>query len=391
MSSFIAATATALPSHYYSQDELIAAFREMWAGRHYNLDRLEQFHRNVLVGGRHLALTIPEYSDLKGFEETNAAWTRVALELGERVLRDLLDATELPPGDVRELIFTTITGLAVPSIDARLMNRIEFSPALKRVPLFGLGCLAGAAGVARLHDYLTGHPTEAGILLSVELCSLTLQRDDVSIPNIISSGLFGDGAAAVLMTGSEHPLALRSREARARGVTRGSSESDKVEPADAIAGVPLSRLPRVIDSRSIFFPDSERVMGWDIVDTGFKIVLSSDVAPFARERLRPGLEAFLGEYNLGVRDIETWVAHPGGPKVIESMVEGLDLAPGALDLSLESLARVGNLSSASVLFVLQETLKTKSPAPGSYGILLAMGPAFCAEVVLLQWPGGGEE
>lgn len=378
MPSFIAATATALPSHYYSQDELIAAFREMWAGRHYNLDRLEQFHRNVLVGGRHLALTIPEYAELKGFEESNAAWTRVALDLGERVVNDLLESTELAPRDIQQLVFTTITGLAVPSIEARLMNRIDFATSLKRVPLFGLGCLAGAAGIARLHDYLEGHPTEAGILLSVELCSLTLQRDDFSIPNIISSGLFGDGAAAVLMTGSEHPLALAAANSL-------SPAGEKSMPE--VAGIPVGRLPQVVDSRSIFFPDSERVMGWDIVDTGFKIVLSSDVAPFAREHLRPGLESFLSEHGLEIGDIGTWVAHPGGPKVIEGMAEGLELAPDALALSLDSLARVGNLSSASVLFVLRETLKTKEPAPGSYGILLAMGPAFCAEAVLLRWPG----
>ena len=249
------------------------------------------------------------------------------------------------------------------------MNWIDFAPSLKRVPLFGLGCLAGAAGIARLHDYLEGHPTEAGILLSVELCSLTLQREDLSIPNIISSGLFGDGAAAVLMTGRDHPLAQH-----------GAADNQH------IAGVPVSRLPRVLDSRSIFFPDSERVMGWDIVNTGFKIVLSSDVAPYARDHLRPGVETFLQEHGLTLADIKTWVAHPGGPKVIEGMAEGLGLPNDAFALSLESLAQVGNLSSSSVLFVLRETLRQKEPAPGSYGILLAMGPAFSAELVLLQWP-----
>jgi alkylresorcinol/alkylpyrone synthase len=364
MSTFIAATATGLPPNYYSQDDLIAAFRDLWAGRHYNLDRLEQFHRNVLVGGRHLALTLAEYEALDGFENANAAWTRVALDLGERVVRNLLETAGLAADSIHEFVFTSITGLAVPSIEARLMNRIPFSPALKRVPLFGLGCLAGAAGIARLHDYLEGHPGEAGILLSVELCSLTLQREDLSIPNIISSGLFGDGAAAVLMTGRDHPLARQG-------------QADTGQQA-------LAR-PTVIDSRSIFFPDSERVMGWDIVNTGFKIVLSADVAPYARDHLRPGLEQFLGEHNLTLKDVETWVAHPGGPKVIEGMAEGLDLPPDALALSLESLARVGNLSSASVLFVLEETIKRKKPSRGSYGILLAMGPAFCAEVVLLRW------
>ncbi len=357
----IVATATGLPANYYSQDDLIAAFRSIWAGRHYNLDRLEQFHRNVLVGGRHLALTIDEYQALKGFGDSNDAWTRVALQLAEETVSALLEKARLPARGVHQIVFTTVTGLAVPSIEARLMNRLDFDTATKRVPLFGLGCLAGAAGLARLYDYLHGHPDEAGILLSVELCSLTLQREDLSIPNIISSGLFGDGAAAVLMAGANHPLS--------------NAGGDFLEHPR----------PKVLGSRSIFFPDSERVMGWDIVDSGFKVVLSSDVAPFTRTHLRPGVDAFLSEYDLTLKDMGVFVAHPGGPKVIEAMAEALEIDVSELQLSLDSLAQVGNLSSASVLFVLQETLKQKRPAPGTYGLLMAMGPAFSAEAVLLQW------
>ena len=350
----IAATATGLPPHRYSQDELIGAFRDLWSQRHYNLERLEQFHRNVLVGGRKLALPLEEYQTLQGFEDTNKAWTRVALDLAEQVTTDLLAKAGLSASDIHQIVFTTVTGLAVPSIEARLMNRMPFSTATKRMPLFGLGCLAGAAGAARLFDYLEGHPEEAGILLSVELCSLTLQREDMSVANIISSGLFGDGAAAVLMVGDKHPLA-------------------------ETAG------PSLLDSRSIFFPDSERVMGWDMVDTGFKVVLSQDVAPFARDNLRPGVMEFLREHELTIEDIGVWVAHPGGPKVIQAMTQSFGLPEDALQLSYDSLQRVGNLSSASVLFVLDETLRTKTPEPGTYGMLTAMGPAFAAEAVLMRW------
>lgn len=350
------ATAAELPANYYSQDQLIQAFRELWSDRHFNLDRIEQFHRNALVGGRFLALPMEEYAKLKGLADANAAWLRVAMELGEKALRSVLAQSGASPGDINHIVSTTITGLAVPSIEARLMNRLPLPANMKRTPLFGLGCLAGAAGIARLHDFLKGCPTEAGVLLSVELCSLTLQREDLSVANIVSSGLFGDGAAAVLMAGDEHPLA--------QNATRG---------------------PRTIATRSIFFPDSERVMGWDVVDTGFKIVLSSEVANYARENLRKPVAAFLNEHGLAIDDVAVWIAHPGGPKVIAAMTESLGLAPDALELSVESLQKVGNLSSASVLFVLQETLRRKSPPPGSYGVLLAMGPAFCAEAVLLQW------
>jgi alkylresorcinol/alkylpyrone synthase len=290
---------------------------------------------------------------LSGFKASNDAWIEAALNLGETTVRRLLEQTGLAADEISHLTFTTVTGIAVPSIDARLMNRIPFSVNLKRAPLFGLGCLGGVAGVARVADYLRGHPAEAAILLAVELCSLTLQPQDLSIANIISSGLFGDGAAAVLMVGADHPLACAGQ-------------------------------PRVIDSRSYFFANTERVMGWDVTDTGFKVVLSADVPDIARTQLRPAIEAFLADHGLGMGDIAHWIAHPGGPKVIQSMEEGLDLNGDTFRLSRESLARVGNVSSASVLFILAETLATRRP-PGTYGLMLAMGPAFCAELVLLRW------
>ncbi len=350
----IAAVTHAFPDHYYSQEVMLAALRQHWAKGHSNLERLERIHHSVGVNGRHLALPIEEYEPLEGFEAKNKAWLRSALDLGETVLCDLFDKASIEPGELSQIIFTTVTGIGVPSIDARLMNRIPFSPHLKRVPLFGLGCVAGAAGTARLADYLRGHPDEAGVLLSIELCSLTIQPDDFSVANIISSGLFGDGAAAVLMVGDEHPLASNG-------------------------------LPRVIDSRSIFFPNTEQVMGWDVGGDGLKIVLSADVAELAEVGLRPGVDAFLGEHGLSIQDIGHWIAHPGGPKVIQAIETGLGLDEHALDLSRESLAAVGNISSTSVLLILEETISRFRPAPGTYGVLMAMGPAFCAELVLLQW------
>ena len=350
----ISAVMHAFPDHYYPQEELLAALRKHWAKGHSNLDRLERIHHSVGVIGRHLALPIGDYESLEGFEAKNDAWIRCALDLGETVLCNLFEKVGMKPGEVSQIIFTTVTGIGVPSIDARLMNRIPFSPHLKRVPLFGLGCVAGAAGVARLADYLRGHPNEAAVLLSIELCSLTIQPEDFSIANIISSGLFGDGAAAVLMLGKDHPQAGRG-------------------------------LPKVIDSRSIFFPDTERVMGWEVGGNGLRIVLSADVAELAEFHLRPGVDAFLGEHGLSIADIQHWIAHPGGPKVIQAMETGLGLSEHALDLSRESLAAVGNISSTSVLLILEETLSRSQPEPGTYGLLMAMGPAFCAELVLLQW------
>lgn len=346
----VAAVGASFPPHYYTQDELIEAFREYWGERHYNLDRIERLHRNVLVGGRHLALTIAEYRELEGLRSSNDAWIRVAVDVGESAVRSALGAAGLEPGDVDALYFVTVTGIATPSIDARLMNRLRLPSHVKRVPIFGLGCLAGAAGVARVADYLKGYPDQVAVLLSVELCSLTLQRQDLSIPNLIASGLFGDGAAAAVMVGANRP-----------------------QPG-----------PRVVASRSVFYPDSERVMGWDVSERGFQVVLSAEVPDVVRRNLRGDVDRFLAEHGMTLSDVSVWVAHPGGPKVLEAMQESLELPRQALERTWQSLSAVGNLSSTSVLLVLKETMAAQPP-PGSRGLMMALGPGFCSELVLLEW------
>lgn len=348
----ITSVGTALPPHYASQEALVEAFRALWAKEHFNLERLEDLHRNVRVGGRYLALPLAEYDTLHTFPERNDAWTRVAVELGEKTVRAALAKANLTPRDVDHLFFVTVTGIATPSIDARLVNRLSLRPDVKRTPIFGLGCVAGAAGTARASDYLRAFTGGVAVMLSVELCSLTLQREDVSIPNIIASGLFGDGAAAVVLEGGERP-----------GATG----------------------PRVVVTRSVFYPETERIMGWDVVGGGFKVVLSSKVPKLVQDHVRGDVDAFLAEQGLTRANIKHWVAHTGGPKVLEAFESALELPPKALARSWSSLEKTGNLSSASVLFVLSELLASNDAEPGDYGILMAMGPGFCSELVLLQW------
>ncbi len=349
----IAAVGSALPDHFYDQETLLEAFREQWAERYYNLDRLEKLHRNVLVGGRHLALPIEEYSKIGSWGEANNHWIRVAQELGATAVLTALDRAGLSVDEVDAFYFTTVTGIATPSIDARLMNRLSLPSRVKRVPIFGLGCLAGAAGVARAADYLLGHPSEVAVLLSVELCSLTLQRDDLSVENLIGSGLFGDGAAAAILVGENRP----------------------------------SQGPRVVASRSSFYPDTERVMGWEMSEKGFKIVLSAEVPEMVRRYLRRDVDAFLSEHGLARNDMAAWISHPGGPKVLEAMQEALELPDEALEAAWRTLREVGNLSSTSVLLVLEGALGSPPP-PGSWGLMSAMGPGFCSELVLLKWEDG---
>lgn len=347
-------TGTALPAHRYDQRQLAAIAKRVLPALEVEPHVLERFFRRVGVEQRHLALPAEEYEKLSGLEQRNAAWIQAAVPLAERALQRALADAGLEASALSALFTTTITGIAVPSLDARLMNRMPIPAHCKRTPLFGLGCLAGAAGVARVADYLRAFPREAAALVSVELCSLTVQRNDASVANVISSGLFGDGAAAVVLVGAEHPLAQRGG-------------------------------PRVLDSLSRFFPNTERVMGWDVVDSGFKIVLSPDVPAIAREGIAPLVDDLLAPHGLTRKDVTAWVAHPGGPAVMSAMAAGLGISPDALHATKRSLAEVGNLSSASVLFLLDDFRKRLRPARDSFGVMIAMGPAFCAEAVLLQW------
>ena len=351
----IRAVGRALPAHYADQETLIAAFRDAWAGAHFNVERLEELHRAVQVSGRHLALPLAAYSELTSFARRNDAWTTAAVDLGEAAVRAALRQAGLAPADVGHLFFVSTTGIATPSIDARLVNRLGLDPGVRRSPLFGLGCAGGAAGVARAADYLRAWPDQVAVMLAVELCSLTLQREDVSIPNIISSGLFGDGAAAVVLAGG-------ARDA---------------------ADDPLA--PAVVATGSVFYPDTERVMGWEIVDSGFKIMLSAKVPEVVRTHVRADVDGFLAAHGLARADVRHWIAHTGGPRVLEAFESALELPEGALARSWSSLRQTGNLSSASVLFVLGELLDSGEGEAGDNGLLLAMGPGFCAELVLLRW------
>jgi alkylresorcinol/alkylpyrone synthase len=354
--SVIVSTKTGFPEHYYRQETLLATAQEEWQKQRASIVKpLEQFYTNVKVNGRYLAWPLERYKEPNTFEERNNAYIETALDLGVQTICALLDRVQMSPQEIDQLTIISTTGIAVPALDARLMNLIPFSHDLKRLPLFGLGCVGGAAGIARTADYLQGHPAEAVILFAVELCSLTIQRDDLSLANLVASGLFGDGAAALLMVGDDHPQAQ-------------------------------SGLPRVIDSQSQFFPDTEHIMGWDVTNGGFKVLLSADIAGLAQSRVRPSLEAFLSRHELTIADIAHWLVHPGGPRVIQALQDGLGLPDEALTLSWESLAEAGNISSASVLMILDKFMK-RFPygKPGEYGVLMAMGPAFCAELVLLQW------
>lgn len=347
----IASAASAFPKHYYSQKFLLEQLQEYWGDRLPNPQVLARLHRNVAVEGRHLALPTEKYYDIATWGQANDLWIEVAQELGEQALCRALHHAGLETGDLGALFFASVTGISSPSIDALLVNRMGLPANIRRVPIFGLGCVAGAAGIARAADYVRAYPSQTAALVSVELCSLTIQRDDLSVANLISSGLFADGSAAVIVTGDD---------VNANG-------------------------PDILATRSVFYPDTEKMMGWKVTEKGFRITLSPEVPTLIREHLGHDVDTFLAENGYQRGDIGSWVLHTGGPKVLEATAAALDLHNGQLDASWECLRRVGNLSSASVLVVLEDVMRNRRPKPGTLGMLAAMGPGFCSELVLLEW------
>jgi alkylresorcinol/alkylpyrone synthase len=349
----IAAVRCALPIHRHQQTELA----EMTAGlcaidpaRRALLDRL---FAHAGVDTRHTVLPLTDYGKLDGLGSTNDLYIEHAIDLGEQAIRNALTAADITAPEVDLLIVTSVTGVAVPSLDARLIPRLGLRPTVKRLPIFGLGCVAGAAGLARLHDYLLAWPRQTAVLLAVELCSLSLPLTQATTADLVVSGLFGDGAVALVAQGEQAATAAQG--------------------------------PQVLASRSEVLPDSLDALGWRLGPDGFRIVLTTELAGVVARHLGACVRAFLAEHALTTEDIRSWICHPGGPKVIDAVQHGLGLPDRALATTRRSLAEVGNLSSASVLHVLQKTIDADRPPPGSPGLLIGMGPGVSVELVLLRW------
>lgn len=356
----IASVGTAFPPNRYPQAVITEALIQRLPDQITLPNVMNRLHSACGVDYRHILYPLDQLGQLQGFGATNDLWIKGAMDLGERSIRCALDKADLEPKDISAIFFTSVTGIACPSIEARLANKMGFSPNVKRTPIFGLGCVAGAAGIARVADYLRAFPKQHALLLAVELCSLTWQENDFSMANMVASGLFGDGAAAVVLSGEETEIASRPTSVE--------------RPC-----------PRVVDTLSTMYPDTEHLMGWNINHKGFNIVLSADVPALVRSQLLNTVEGFLNTNGLSKGQICSYIMHSGGPKVLLAMESALSLPTGALATSWNSLRQRGNLSSASVLTVLKEFLENRPGSPGCYSMMGAMGPAFCSELVLLQW------
>ncbi|WP_277208357.1 type III polyketide synthase [Isoptericola croceus] len=355
--SRVLAVAPALPPDVYPQQQISDAIVPLVAPEGARRRLAHRVHAASGVATRHLALPIDEYAGLTSFGEANAHFVRVGTDLAERAGREALAAAGVAPGEVDLLFYTSVTGIGAPSLDAALVDRLGMRPDVRRVPSFGLGCAGGAAGLAHLHDYLAGHSRQVALLVSVELCSLTFQRDDTSTANLVSSGLFGDGASAVVVGGDD--VAARP-------------------------GPALTPTPEVVGTRSHLYPGTAHALGWDVRDTGFGIVLSPELPELLRAHLAGDVKDLLAPYGLTADDVGTWVVHAGGPKVVDAVRDALALRESAVARTRATLAAEGNLSSSSVLHVLAATLDDGAPRPGEWAVLMAFGPGVAAELVLLR-------
>jgi alkylresorcinol/alkylpyrone synthase len=297
----------------------------------------------------------PEYYISKpSFEDRNNRYFKHAKNLATRCIKDCLNQAGLNFENINHILSVTTTGLLTPSLEAHLAQELPFSRNVKRTPLFGVGCAGGAVALSRAADYLKGHPDEILLLLSVELCTLTFRPQDDSMIQWVGCSLFGDGAVALILCGDE--------------VDRGASH-----PVE------------ILGSESFLIPNSLDVMGWDFLNDGMRLVLSPAAPQVIEKNLFQAMDPFLKKHNLKLGDLDYFLLHPGGPKIIDACERALKLKPEDTRFTRRFLENYGNLSSASVLFVLHQALQSEAPPPGSYGILAAMGPGFACEMVLVKF------
>ncbi|MFE8702167.1 type III polyketide synthase [Cytobacillus sp. FJAT-54145] len=357
----IVSVAEAIPPHTIDQHTVMDFSRELFSESFKDIERLLGAFHNGQIKKRSFVKGIEWFKTDKSFEEKNNAYIESAVELGAIAIEKCLHNQEfllrnIDYTEIDAIFMISSTGIATPSIEARIMNLLPFSEYTKRIPLWGLGCAGGASGLSRAYEFCLAYPSAKVLVLSIELCSLTFQRNDRSKSNLIGTSLFADGVACALLIGDE--------------VDRESIQR-------------LSSIPKITATQSTTMKNSLDVMGWEIRNEGLYVVFSKDIPSIIENWLKPNVTRFLDENHHDLNDIKHFVAHPGGKKVLDAYVNSLSLPPTMIEVSSEVLEEYGNMSSATILYVLKRFMD--KGIKGDIGLATALGPGFSSELLLLRW------
>ncbi|PPA69819.1 type III polyketide synthase [Jeotgalibacillus proteolyticus] len=348
------------PAYKVNQEDTAALTRKLFQHDFNEIDRLMNVFQNGEIKTRHFCVPLEWFEQPHDFEERNELYIKLATQLGqEAIIACLKNRTFLEDDisceDIDAILFVSSSGISTPSVDARIMNKLPFKDTLKRIPIWGLGCAGGAAGLSRAYDYCLAHPSAKVLVLCVELCSLTFQHGDRSKSNLIGASLFADGVACALVAGDQSDIRTKKP------------------------------VPDIISTASKWMPDSEDVMGWEVKNSGLHVVFSKDIPSIIGGWLGPFVQQFLSDQHINTESISHFVAHPGGKKVLRAYEKAMNYSTEKTSHSREVLIQNGNMSSPTVLYVLEEFMKTGECAPGEYGLMTALGPGFSGELLLLKW------
>jgi len=361
----IISVSTFNPPHTLDQQTTTAFARELFSESFQDIDRLLKVFKNGQIDERQFAVPINWFEMDHSLKEKNDLYIELATDFSTEAIKKCLAIDnpflkeEIDISEISAIVLVSSSGMSTPSLDARIMNELPFSPHTKRIPIWGLGCAGGAAGISRANEYCRGFPKENALVVCVELCSLTFQRNDRSKSNLVGTSLFADGIACALVAGDESTL---------------------------IQKVSKSTRPTIVSSQSTLMPHSEDVMGWEVKDSGLHVVFSRDIPMIIKEWLEPNVQEFLNQNNLTIEQITSFIAHPGGKKVLDAYVQALHIDESMTNVSKEVLRKHGNMSSPTVLYVLEQFM-LKEHEENDFGLMAALGPGFSSELVLVNWKG----
>lgn len=344
---------TAVPPYEIQQSEVQEFAKNLFSRSFEDIDRLLPIFDHTGIEKRRFSMPRSWFEEEHTLADKNNAYIEMACQMGETAIQRCLEQCGMDVAEIDHLIYVSTTGMATPSIDAHLIHRMGMNRHMKRTPIWGLGCAGGVVGLARAFEAAQVDPHHKVILLAVECCGLTFRRNDLSKSNLVATSLFADGAAAALVVG------------------------DKVDKYNPHLG------PTMVGAMSTIFPHSLDVMGWEIQNDGLKVVFSKEIPILVKKKIQPLVTDFVQKHKLTLQDIDLYITHPGGRKVLEAYQDALGLSKKYFHISYQILKQYGNMSAVTVLFVLAEELKQQRKR--KYGLVSTLGPGFSAEFLLLKW------